>query len=148
MLFKNLDIFNSINTFDTSSIINYINQQLKFNNIVEFALPPTWVNNHDVRTKIADIIRDILLNSCNSEITKIDISFDLLLKGRADGDRYTVMKCLDGEETLIIVKSAHRYIIARGGQEIIKKILDDILDDIKINIIESETLIKLCIDNC
>ncbi|MEM2200896.1 MAG: hypothetical protein QXH10_06075 [Ignisphaera sp.] len=143
-----MDTLDSTNTSDVSSIISYINQQLKFNNIVEFVLPPMWINNHGISTKIADAVKDMLLNSCNGEITKIDISFNLLFKGEADGDKYTIMKCLDGEEILVIVKSMHRYVIARGGQEVVKKILDDVLDDIKINIIESETLIKLCTDTC
>ncbi|MEM1644278.1 MAG: hypothetical protein QXL96_00170 [Ignisphaera sp.] len=148
MSFKNLGTFDPIDISDTSSIINYINQYLKFNNIVEFVLPPPWINNHDIHIKIANAMNDILLNLCDGEITKINISFNLLFKGKADGGKYTIMKCVDDEEILIIIKSTNRYIVARGKQKIISKILDDILDNIKMNIIESETLIKLCEDHC
>lgn len=147
-LFKNMDASNSINISDTSSIINYIDQHLKFNKIIEFTLPPMWIDDRDTHIKIDDAIKEILLNLCVGEITKIDISFNLLFKGKADGDKYTIMKCVDGEEILITIKSIRRYVVARGRQEIISKMLDDILDDIKVNIIESETLIKLCEDNC
>uniref|UniRef100_A0A7C2VH20 Uncharacterized protein n=1 Tax=Ignisphaera aggregans TaxID=334771 RepID=A0A7C2VH20_9CREN len=138
------DLLNLISSNEPEHFIRYISGQLRSRNIVVLEVPHSLNgSNQCINKKISEFARDVLLNSCSSGITKIDITFNIAFDGAVDSGKYTIMKCRDGREILVVLKAGNRYVFAKGGKDIVEKILKETLEDIKMDIITSETSLKL-----
>lgn len=139
------DIFNLVRTGNSSYIIDYLDKELRNRDMVFIDISLVHAGYHDdVAEKISEVAQEMLLTSCNNDITRIDISFNVLLGGSADNERYTIMKCKNKNDTLIIVKTRYGFIFARGGADVVERVLNEVLNNIKSDIVTAETLVRLC----
>lgn len=139
------DIFNLVKADNPSYIINYLYRELKNKDIVVIDTSSINIEHQDeIVRKISEVAQELLLTSCNNDITRIDISFNILLGGATDNERYTIMKCRNENNMLIVVKTRYGFIFAKGGVDTSEKVLNEVLSNIKSDIITAETLARLC----
>lgn len=139
------DIFNIIRASSSSYIVDYLDRELRNKDVVfiDVSLVRTNYYNEFVR-KISEAAQEMLLTLCEDDITRIDISFNVFLGGSNDGDRYTITKCRSENKMLVIVKTRYGFIFARGGVDVTEKVLGEVLNNIKSDIMIAEALAKLC----
>lgn len=142
------DIFDLVKAANSSYIIDYLDRELRNRDVVFIDVSLIDADHHDeIMMKISEVAQEMLLTSCDDDITRIDISFNILLGGTTDNERYTIMKCKNKNDILVIVKTRHGFIFARGGVDIAGRVLNEVLNTIKSDIMIAETLARLCNTN-
>lgn len=138
------DIFDIVKTHNSSYIIDYLDKQLRDKGIIfiDISLLNDYQHNEIIK-KISELVQDIILTLCDDNITRIDLSYSLFLSNATDTNRYIITKCRNRNSSLVIVKTRYGFIFARGS-DAMERIFDEILNDIKSDIIMAEVLAKIC----
>jgi hypothetical protein len=138
----------SLDTNDSSFLTTYIKKKLRQTKIFEIDLRSSFLDRGETGKDINSYINEVFLSLCKSEITRITLSFNLLFGGVSESNKYIAMKCTDGFNIIMLIKTAEKLIFAKGDPEISRLMVDKLLENLKFDIIESETLIKLCQQGC
>jgi len=138
----------SLDTNDSSFLTTYIKKKLRQTKIFEIDLRSSFLDRGKTGKDINSYINEVFLSLCKSEITRITLSFNLLFGGVSESNKYIAMKCTDGFNIIMLIKTAEKLIFAKGDPEISRLMVDKLLENLKFDIIESETLIKLCQQGC
>jgi len=138
----------SLDTNDSSFLTTYIKKKLRHTKIFEIDLRSSFLDRGETGKDINSYINEVFLSLCKSEITRITLSFNLLFGGVSESNKYIAMKCTDGFNIIMLIKTAEKLIFAKGDPEISRLMVDKLLENLKFDIIESETLIKLCQQGC
>jgi hypothetical protein len=138
----------SLDTNDSSFLTTYIKKKLRQTKIFEIDLRSSFLDRGEAGKDINSYINEVFLSLCKSEITRITLSFNLLFGGVSESNKYIAMKCTDGFNIIMLIKTAEKLIFAKGDPEISRLMVDKLLENLKFDIIESETLIKLCQQGC
>jgi hypothetical protein len=138
----------SLDTNDSSFLTTYIKKKLRQTKIFEIDLRSSFLDRGEAGKDVNSYINEVFLSLCKSEITRITLSFNLLFGGVSESNKYIAMKCTDGFNIIMLIKTAEKLIFAKGDPEISRLMVDKLLENLKFDIIESETLIKLCQQGC